>query len=266
LEKYQPSYMANTLFTYTKVFASLGKADSVSYYLDKFLTLHDSIEQEASDARAENVLMRLESQENIHTIKSLNREKKNVVLVRNFTITLILLCALIGFMILNRQKLKLKVRRQEALEAKRVAENEAFLAKEQLNHFTRNLIEKTTMLETLQTQLSVKEMSEEQSQQIAELSHHAILTEDDWENFKKLFEKVYPGFFYNLKQKAADLTAADQRMAALSKLYISNKEAATLLGIAPNSVIKGRQRLRHRLGLEPEADLELYFAQAKEFN
>ena len=266
LQTYQPSYMANTWFTYTKVFASLGKADSVSLYLDKFLTLHDSIEQEASEARAENVLMRLESQENIHTIKSLNREKKKVVLVRNFTITLILLCALIGFMILNRQKLQLKVRRQEALEAKRIAENEALLAKEQLNHFTRNLIEKTTMLETLQTQLSVKEMSEEQSQQIAELSHHAILTEDDWENFKKLFEKVYPGFFYNLKQKAADLTAADQRMAALCKLHISNREAATLLGIAPNSVIKARQRLRHRLGLEPEADLELYFAQAKEFN
>ncbi len=55
-------------------------------------------------------------------------------------------------------------------------------------------------------------------------------------------------------------------MAAMCKLQMSNKEAASLLGIASNSVIKAKQRLRHRLGLEPEADLELYFEQSKEFN
>jgi len=263
---YDPTYMVRTLFTYTKVFASLGKADSVIFYQDRFLTLHDSIEQEASDARADNVLMRLSSQENIHTIKALNKEKRNVALVRNFIIALILLGALTGFMILNRQKLKLKVRRQEALEAKRMAEYEAGLAREQLNLFTRNLIEKTSLVETLQEQLSDREMNEEQKLHIAQLSNHAILTDDDWENYKVLFQKVYPGFFHSLRQKVADLTSADQRMAAMCKLQVSNKEAATLLGIAPNSVIKAKQRLRHRLGLEPEADLEQFFAQSKEFN
>jgi len=158
------------------------------------------------------------------------------------------------------------VRRQEALEAKRMAEQESELAKEQLKLFTRNLIEKTTLVETLQEQLLEREMSEEQKLHIAQLSSHTILTDDDWENFKALFQKVYPAFFHSLKQKVADLTPADQRMAAICKLQVSNKEAATLLGIAPNSVIKAKQRLRHRLNLEPEADLEQYFAHSKEFN
>ena len=263
---YKADYMANTLFTFTKVYTKLGNTDSVSYYLDKFLVLHDSIEREASDARAENILMRLESQDNIHTIKSLNKEKQRVAQVRNFIILVILLLALMGFMILNRQKLKLKVHRQEALEEKRKAELEAFLAKEQLNSFTRNLIEKTNQVDDLKAQLSEKEASETQSLAISELSHHSILTDEDWDKFKVLFEKVYPGFFYNLRQMSADLTTADQRMAALCKLRISNREAAAMLGIAQNSVIKARQRLRHRLGLEMDADLELYFAQRKEFN
>ncbi len=264
--KYEPDYMARTLYTYNKVFASLGKADSASFYMDKFLTLHDSIEQEASDARADNILMRLKSQENIQTIKSFNKEKHKIALVRNLIIALILLLAMIGFMILNRQKLKLKVRRQEALEAKLMAEQETMLAKEQLKLFTRNLIEKTSMIEMLQEQLLDRKMSEEQKLHIEELSRHAILTDEDWENFKGLFQKVYPGFFLSLRQKVADLTSADQRMAAICKLQLSNKEAATLLGIASNSVIKAKQRLRHRLGLEPEADLELYFEQSKDFN
>ena len=263
---YHPDYMVNTLLTFTKVFASLGKADSLNHYLEKFLVLHDSIEQKASDSRAENVQMAMQSQENIHTIQSLNKEKKRIALIRNFILVFIILLAFVGFMILNRQKLKLKVRRQEALEEKRKAEQEAILAKEQLKLYTRNLIEKTSLVETLQTQLMEREMSEEQKLHISELSQHAILTDEDWDNFKPLFEKVYPGFFYSLRQKVVDLTMADQRMAAICKLQLSNKEAATILGIAPNSVIKAKQRLRHRLGLEPEADLELYFAQSKDFN
>ncbi|HXR82179.1 MAG TPA: tetratricopeptide repeat protein, partial [Saprospiraceae bacterium] len=241
---YDPDYMARTLFTYTKVFASLGKVDSVSYYLDQFLTLHDSIEQVASDARAEIIQQRMESQENIHKIKTLNKEKARIKLVRNFIVTIILMLALVGFMILNRQKLKLKVRRQEALEAKRIAEQDASLAKEQLNNFTRTLIEKTTLAETLQAQLMEKEISEEQSEHIAELTGHAILTDEDWDNFKSLFENVYPHFFQTLKKATEGITIAEQRMASLIKLKVPAKKAAIILGISPNSVYKTRQRLR----------------------
>src|SRR5258706_565964 len=159
---YDPDYMERTLFTYTKAFASLGKADSLSYYLNKFITLHDSIAQAASDARTDNVLIGLRSQENIQTIKALNKEKRRVALVRNFILALILLGALTGFMILNRQKLTLKVRRQEALEAKHIAERETLMAKEQLKLITRNLIEKTSLVEMLQEQLLDRKMSEEQ--------------------------------------------------------------------------------------------------------
>ena len=257
---YQPEYMARTLFTYTKVFASLGKIDSVSYYLDQFLTLHDSLEQVASDDRAEIIQQRMESRENIHKIKSLNKEKARIKLMRNFIVALILMFALVGYMILNRQNLKLKMRRQEALEAKRLAEQDASLAKEQLNNFTRTLIEKTTLAETLQAQLLEKEISEEQSEHIAALTGHAILTDDDWDHFKSLFERVYPHFFQSLKKTTEGITIAEQRMASLIKLKVPAKKAAIILGISPNSVYKTRQRLRHRLGLSTDSELDDHFS------
>jgi len=256
---------ANIYYGFIEAFRKLGNADSVFIYMQKYQHLHDSLEYAAGSAKAEVVQMRLENEANIHRITSLNKEKRRISLIRNFIIVFVLLLSFIGFMVLNRQKLKLKVKQQQALDEKRIAEQEAQSANDQLKLYTRNLIEKNTLVETLQQQLLQKEISEEQKVHIASLSAHAILTDEDWENFKNLFEKVYPAFFYRLRQKVSDLSMADLRIAAMSKLQLSNKEAATLLGIAPNSVLKGRQRLRHRLGLEPETDLEHYFAHSPDF-
>ena len=44
-------------------------------------------------------------------------------------------------------------------------------------------------------------------------------------------------------------------MAALSKLKLTAREAANLLGVSPNTVYTTRRRLRQRLGLEQDADL-----------
>jgi len=88
------------------------------------------------------------------------------------------------------------------------------------------------------------------------LTHQAILTEDNWEKFRTLFEKIHPGFFRKLKESVADITVAEQRMAALTRLHLNTKQMAALLGISPNSVNKTRQRLRQRLNLQPDSNIE----------
>ncbi len=49
-------------------------------------------------------------------------------------------------------------------------------------------------------------------------------------------------------------------MASLIKLKVPAKKAAIILGISPNSVYKTRQRLRHRLGLSTDGELDDYFS------
>ena len=91
---------------------------------------------------------------------------------------------------------------------------------------------------------------------IDELSSLTILTEDEWSKFKTLFEKVYPGFFLRLKGKAPDITIAEQRTAALTRLHLTSKEMAAMLGISVDSVHKAKQRLRQRLDISTELNLE----------
>lgn len=256
-----PLTQANIYYGFMETFERMGKTDSMSFYLQKYLTIHDSIEQKAAEARAEIVEMRLDNQAGIHQIESLNKEKKRVALIRNFSVALALLITALSLVYSNRKRLKMQLQQQQMQEEKDRARAEAEAAREQLNIFTDQIIKKNMLLESLGEKLSEKELTEHQIQQISVLTHHTILTDEDWERFKQLFEKIYPGFFHSLKKKAIDITVAEQRIAALSKLHISSKEASNLLGISPASVNKTRQRLRARLGLDAEVDLEHFFSQ-----
>ena len=71
-----------------------------------------------------------------------------------------------------------------------------------------------------------------------------------------LFEKTNPGFFTKLKTKVNDISLAEQRMAALTRLNLTTKQKAAVLGISPNSIIKAKQRLRDRFKLETDSQVE----------
>jgi hypothetical protein len=135
-------------------------------------------------------------------------------------------------------------------------EQEVASAKEQLKMFTENLVEKTNLIEKLESQAKGKQATSEQQAIISELSRQTILTEEDWNKFRSLFEKIYPGFFVNLREKVSDITIAELRMAALTRLHLSTNQIASILGISANSVYKTKQRLRQRLDIDPETDIE----------
>jgi DNA-binding CsgD family transcriptional regulator len=59
-----------------------------------------------------------------------------------------------------------------------------------------------------------------------------------------------------LKDSFPDITSAEQRMAALTRLRLTTRQIASMLGISVDSVHKSRQRLRQRLNLAADASLE----------
>ncbi|MBN8679501.1 MAG: tetratricopeptide repeat protein [Chitinophagales bacterium] len=85
-----------------------------------------------------------------------------------------------------------------------------------------------------------------------------ILTDQDWGMFKTFFERSHPGFIQKMRDRFPQLTAAEERLLLLIKLKLSRQEIASTLGISPESVKKGRQRLRKKLGLEHEDVLESF--------
>lgn len=248
-----PQYRENIFSAASEIYRSLGKTDSVIKYSGLYNILHDSIERAVADSRLEISSIKLNNLQNLLAIKNLQKEKEESLLRRNFLIMAIIFIAIIIILIVNRQKQKLVYKKREA-------ENEAESARQQMELFKQNIVEKTSLIEKLQEQVQDKEISAEQYKIIEELTQQTILTEDDWERFKKLFEKIYPGFFTRLKEKTPDITIAEQRMAALTRLYITNKQIAAMLGISIAGVNKTRQRLRQRFNLTAETNIEEYIA------
>lgn len=72
---------------------------------------------------------------------------------------------------------------------------------------------------------------------------------------------MYPAFFHSLRNKVPDITQSEQRMAALSKLKLTAREAANLLGVSTNTVYTTKRRLRQRLGLEQDSELDAYLGE-----
>ncbi len=85
-----------------------------------------------------------------------------------------------------------------------------------------------------------------------------ILTEDDWLEFKTLFLNIYPNFYKNFKINVADYSLGDLKLASLIRLSLNTKEIANILAISPESVRKGKYRLRKKMTFTSEKELQKF--------
>jgi DNA-binding CsgD family transcriptional regulator len=255
-----PNYLQNTCFTAAEIFKTLKNNDSSFYYSGLYNKLHDSLERVIYQSSVSISKLRLEDERSRYNILNLQREKQAQVQQRNLIIAAIIFLAAVALLIINRQRLKLKHRQQLAEHEKLGVEQEMESARAQLQLFTQNIVEKTGLIEKLEQQVKAHEYNVDEHQLIQELSSQTILTEDDWLKFKMLFEKIYPGFFTKLKEQANDITLAEERMAALTRLHLTTKQMAAVLGISSNSVIKAKQRLRQRFTLQSDFHVEEFLS------
>ncbi|WP_297336893.1 tetratricopeptide repeat protein [Algoriphagus sp.] len=254
-------YRRDTYFTLSQLFRAMGDYDSAFYFSDRFISLNDSLEKEVATSSLEISKARLISEESRYRIEKINKEKQRQLFIRNSLMAGIVGFSFIAFLIVNRGRLKNKLAWERAESEKLRMEQEIQLAKEQIKIFTNHIIEKTSLIEKLEEQLNGRIATDEQQELIAELSQQTILTEDDWLKFKSLFDKIYPSFFQKLKKNTADISLAEQRMAALTRMELTSKQMAAMLGISVDSVHKTRQRLRQRLQLSADTNLDDYIAE-----
>jgi len=250
------NYLRNAYYTSTQIFREMGNYDSAFYYNNLWSRVNDSLEKVVATSSLAISKAKLNDETSRYNIQNLNMEKRSQLLFRNIIIAAIVVLSFVGVLAVNRQRLKEKLKTEKAEQEKLRMEQEVASAKEQLKMFTENLVEKTSLIEKLESQAKGKQATSEQQAIISELSRQTILTEEDWNKFRSIFEKIYPGFFVNLQEKVSDITIAELRMAALTRLHLSTNQIASILGISANSVYKTKQRLRQRLNIDPEIDIE----------
>lgn len=92
------------------------------------------------------------------------------------------------------------------------------------------------------------------------LTQLTILTEDEWINFKNLFDLAFPGITTSLKERYPALTAAELRLISLTYLNISSQAMSSMLGISTETVRKTRQRLRKKIDIWEQEHLHEWLA------
>jgi tetratricopeptide (TPR) repeat protein len=83
--------------------------------------------------------------------------------------------------------------------------------------------------------------------------------ENDFDKFSFHFLKVHPLFFQQLLEKSEyHLTSLDLKYCAYMKMNLSSQEIANLLNIGVDSIRVTRHRIKQKLQLEKEIDLQEY--------
>jgi len=234
---------------------------SAYYFQDTAMMYKDSVLAANDQSVLKQAEVKISTEKYLAERKLRESERRKQALMINAGVVILLLGGLVFYMFYNRQQLRRKKDREIFLLEKQRFEAELNNAENMLQSYMDNLREKNQLVEKFRADLEQLQLSSdpvlsnEREQVIEKLYHSAILTEDDWNEFRRLFEKVHADFFGKLKGKYPDLTLAETRLLALTKLQLSVSEMAHMLGISPNSVRKTSLRLRKKLNMENGTDL-----------
>lgn len=206
--------------------------------------------------------IKYETEKNRAELRQLKAEKKYYVLIRNGLLIGVLMLFVLGMLLINRRRLQYKLSQNKLLAQQKIAEQELANATKELENYTKHLHEKNEIIEKTSNELEKLQqtLDENRKKEIDEntlylLQSSTILTDDEWEEFKNLFEQVHRGYLQRLKEKMSDLSPADKRFIVLSKLKFTNKEMAAILGVAPDTIRTYKHRLRKKYDLPDDNSL-----------
>jgi len=149
------------------------------------------------------------------------------------------------------QKLE-REKQQEVLDAKTREITSYSLLVSNKNQLLQQIMELTAQI------FNNKENATKTAAKIKEVIQNNLTIDKEWENFKLHFDNVHPNFFEKLKQCCHDLTEENIKMCAYIKMGMTPKQISQLQHVAPRSVIINRYRLKKKLQISEEEDLEFF--------
>ena len=126
---------------------------------------------------------------------------------------------------------------------------------------TLNIINKNEVLTTIKSMLeeNIKiDRSEDNVKELYSLIRNNIDAGQNWLKFKTVFEETYPNFFDRLKSKVPGLSENETKLCAYLRINLTSKEISSLMFITEAAVSKSRNRLRKKLSLSPDENLNKY--------
>jgi len=149
---------------------------------------------------------------------------------------------------------------QIAIQEKKINEQEKIKLQQELMTNNLQLEKKNEVLKDIQNKLLV--MKSEKSSDIKTLSKtidKSMEVDDEFELLKTSLANTNPVFFSTLQEKASGtLTKLDFKYCGYIKLGMSTKEIANHMNIETQSMRMARYRIKQKLNLDRETDLDTY--------
>lgn len=237
----------------------LGKGAQAALYRDTSKNLGDSVARRDNITAIERVRLKWVIEKSREEFNNLKKSAEVDSFKQNTIIIVLSLLIVITVLIYNRQRLKAKKDKELLASEKLRLDKELRNATLALHGYTENLMQKNILIDEIKTELENVQLKYNDAGVAANLDKMMqahIMTDESWAEFKKLFLKVHTAFFYNLRHRYDNLSGTDIRLLALIKLKLNNREMSGMLGITVDGVKKAKQRLRKKMNLLEDNELE----------
>lgn len=252
-----------------------GNFEEALVFAENRMSMEDTLHREKLEADLAQLEARYRLKEKEQKLKLLEAENA----LQRKSQWLLLVLVLIFFILtvaaiwIWRNQRKLGLYREETLQMELKTEQlqksnlqmELDQKKRQLLTNTLQLSERNELLEQLKEDL--QELDTQKSTALSALQAkmsqmlETNLNADPlWADFKLKFEEIHPEFFAQIKASYPDLSEKDFRLLAFARLGLSIKEVAALLHVEPASVKTARYRLKKKLNLPADQDIESFSA------
>ena len=211
----------------------------------------------------DEVRLEKERQENLiqkQKLEQLEQQEHIQFLQRTILIGAIVFIIIIGLYYLKDLRAKHKMEKEQIRRNKEIeiqkAKDQIELQNKELAISALQLVEKNEFIQDLKTKVRTGGGNVKTSEINKILRTATINNNNNWEEFKLRFTSINESFYNELTTQFPKLTQNDQKICALIKLNFSSKDMAKLLGISFESVHTSRYRLRKKMKLPKDVNLE----------
>ena len=253
-------YAAKAAEGIVAAYSATGGIDSAFRYSVLFHRYSDSLNAFISRSNLRATKAKIAFDEMQAELQSANAVVRHQRFIRNIILGAIVLLTIIALLLYNRKIWQQKYKTAILERKRQMAEMESKRAKEQIAIFTQQIIDKDNLISKLTEELSLQPevTNSGNTAAIESLLQYTLLTDSEWEKFRLEFSQAYPNFFPAFKKRVAQPTPAEERLAALIYLDLTNQQIANTLGISKDSVARSKRRLKQRLTLNADEMLEEY--------
>lgn len=258
------NYLSTNYSNLSSLYEDKGDFKNALFYNQRFMELEDSIkngEVLQSIADLEKKFAIKKKDQELQLVESQNAAERNrqylIITLISLVVVILIFATVYLRSRLNQTRLaqELSQKKQEQLESEIKFKNT------ELEHFALKVVEKNEFLSNLKKELAKIEV-EDKTAEIKSIQaniNQNINIDQDRKELENQIDAVHQQFLHKLKSNYPDLTKADTRLCSLLMLELTSKEMASILNIEPESVKKGRNRLRKKLAISPEISFKEFF-------